>query len=197
MNWRAPAGIGAAFTAAALFGAGTPLAKLLLADVTPWMLAAILYLGSGIGLYLLRRLMGAPAVRLPRGGAGWLAAAVLSGGIIAPVLLMLGLAGLSASAASLLLNAEGVLTAILAWFVFKENFDRRIMFGMAAVVAGGLVFIDHGTASGPGMMAFRPRLNVLAALTVRRPGRWKGRILHGHVQGAGFALEPSPSTKGF
>jgi drug/metabolite transporter (DMT)-like permease len=163
VNWRAPAGIGAAFAAAALFGAGTPLAKLLLADVTPWMLAAILYLGSGIGLYLLRRLMGAPAVRLPRGEAGWLAGAVLSGGIIAPVLLMLGLAGLSASAASLLLNAEGVLTALLAWFVFKENFDRRIMFGMAAIVAGGLVLSWPSNGAVVGWSELWPSLTVVAA----------------------------------
>jgi hypothetical protein len=55
-----------------------------------------------------------------------------------PVLLMVGLAVTPASSASLLLNLEGVFTALLAWFVFKENFDRRIALGMAAITCGGL-----------------------------------------------------------
>src|SRR5262249_10516123 len=61
------------------------------------------------------------------------------GGVIGPVLLMYGLAITPASSASLLLNLEGVFTALLAWFVFKENFDRRIALGMAAITAGGLL----------------------------------------------------------
>ena len=52
---------------------------------------------------------------------------------------MLGLSGMPASGASLLLNAEGVFTALLAWFVFRENVDRRVALGMAAIVAGALV----------------------------------------------------------
>jgi drug/metabolite transporter (DMT)-like permease len=55
------------------------------------------------------------------------------------VLLMTGLAAMPASGAALLLNAEGVFTALLAWFVFKENFDRRIALGMIAIVAGTVV----------------------------------------------------------
>lgn len=50
-------GVACALLAAALFGASTPLAKLLLAQIEPWLLAALLYLGSGIGLYLARRVM--------------------------------------------------------------------------------------------------------------------------------------------
>ncbi len=132
-------GVLATLVAAALFGAGTPLAKLLLAQTSPWLLAALLYLGSGIGLFLLRQVRRSPAVHLPRGEWGWLAGAVLAGGMIGPVLLMVGLSGMPASGASLLLNAEGVLTALIAWFVFRENFDRRIAFGMLAIVAGGVV----------------------------------------------------------
>ena len=52
--------------------------------------------------------------------------------------MMWGLAATPASSASLLLNLEGVLTALLAWFVFKENFDRRIAMGMALIAAGGV-----------------------------------------------------------
>jgi drug/metabolite transporter (DMT)-like permease len=142
----AQAGVAAALGAAALFGAGTPLAKLLLADVGPWMLAALLYLGSGIGLTLWRVARRAPPVRLARGDAVWLAGAVLAGGVAGPVLLMFGLSRMPASGASLLLNAEGVFTALLAWFVFRENFDRRIAVGMAAIVAGAVLLSWPGEA---------------------------------------------------
>ena len=155
-----PRGALASLAAALLFGAGTPLAKLLLAQASPWLLAALLYLGSGLGLALLRRVRGAPAVRLPPGEARWLAGAVIAGGVIGPVLLMVGLAGMSASSASLLLNAEAVFTALLAWFVFKENFDRRIALGMLAIVAGGLVLAWPGQLDWPG---WQPALCVTGA----------------------------------
>jgi drug/metabolite transporter (DMT)-like permease len=103
-----------------------PLAKLLLHSVNPWLLAGLLYLGSGVGLTLYRRASHAATVRLPWREVPWLAGAILFGGVFGPVLLMLGLTGMPASGASLLLNAEGVFTALLAWFVFRENFDRRI-----------------------------------------------------------------------
>jgi drug/metabolite transporter (DMT)-like permease len=122
-----------------LFGAGTPLAKLLLAHTSPWLLAALLYLGSGIGLWVVRLVRRAPAVHLERGDRRWLAGAIVTGGMLGPVLLMLGLSAMPASGASLLLNAEGVFTALLAWFAFKENFDRRIALGMFAIVVGAMV----------------------------------------------------------
>lgn len=154
------AGVPAALVAALLFGAGTPLAKLLLDDVGPWLLAGLLYLGSGLGLLLYRRLCRAPSVRLARDEAPWLAGAILAGGVLAPVLLMLGLAGMPAAGASLLLNAEGVFTALLAWFAFRENVDRRIALGMAAIVAGALVLSWPGEADFAG---WGPTLTVLAA----------------------------------
>jgi drug/metabolite transporter (DMT)-like permease len=132
-------GVLAALAAAGLFGAGTPLAKSLLGTVDPWLLAGLLYLGSGAGLSLWRLLRRAERVTLPADQRRWLAGAVLSGGVIAPLLLMFGLSRMPASAASLLLNAEGVFTALLAWFAFKENFDRRIALGMAAILAGAVV----------------------------------------------------------
>lgn len=154
------AGVPAALGAALLFGAGTPLAKLLLHDVGPWLLAGLLYLGSGLGLLLYRRLRCAPRVRLARDEVPWLAGAILAGGVLAPVLLMLGLAAMPAAGASLLLNAEGVFTALLAWFVFRENVDRRIALGMAAIVAGALVLSWPGEISFAG---WRPTLTVLGA----------------------------------
>lgn len=139
MNPGMQNGVVAAVGAAILFGAGTPLSKLLLVQASPWLLAALLYLGSGLGLWMLRFIRHSPAVQLARGERRWLAGAILSGGIIAPVLLMTGLAAMPASGAALLLNAEGVFTALLAWFAFKENFDRRIALGMLVIVAGAVV----------------------------------------------------------
>jgi drug/metabolite transporter (DMT)-like permease len=153
-------GILAALGAAVLFGVGTPLAKWLLVDVSPWLLAGLLYAGSGVGLAIYRRLRRAPAVRLPAGNWPWLCGAIFAGGIVGPVLLMFGLAGMPASGASLLLNAEGVFTALLAWFAFRENFDRRIALGMLAIVAGAIVLSWPGE---PRFGALWPALAVLAA----------------------------------
>jgi drug/metabolite transporter (DMT)-like permease len=155
-------GIPAALAAAVLFGAATPLAKLLLEQAGPWLLAALLYLGSGIGLWLLRRVRRAPAVRLAPGEWRWLGGAIVSGGVIAPVLLMTGLAAMPASGAALLLNAEGVFTALLAWFAFKENFDRRILAGMLAIVAGAVV-LSWPTGGEVEFASLWPALAVLGA----------------------------------
>lgn len=132
-------GIFAALGAALLFGAGAPLAKWLLGTAGAWMLAGLFYLGSGLGLWLVRRASGSPAVRLAGAETRWLAGAIAFGGVAGPVLLMQGLTAMPASGASLLLNAEGVFTALLAWWVFRENFDRRIAFGMVAIAAGALL----------------------------------------------------------
>jgi drug/metabolite transporter (DMT)-like permease len=141
---RAPThGIGLALLSALLFGISTPLAKVLLAGITPQVLAGLLYLGSGSGLalyWLARRRWGAlDTVDAPitRRALPWLVGAITAGGVLAPTLLMAGLARTAASTASLLLNLEGVFTAVLAWVVFHENVDRRIFIGMAAIVAGG------------------------------------------------------------
>jgi drug/metabolite transporter (DMT)-like permease len=131
-----------ALLAALLFGASTPLAKVLLAQVAPTLLAGLLYLGSGLGLTVFRCIRSGRTVSrskeapLALKDIPWLAGAILAGGVIGPVLLMWGLAKTPASTASLLLNAEGVLTALLAWFVFRENFDTRIAVGMALIVIG-------------------------------------------------------------
>ena len=139
-------GVQAALAAALLFGVATPAAKCLLGEVSPWLLAGMLYLGSGIGLFLWRRLRRLPAERIPHEERLWLAGAVLSGGIAGPVLLLHGLNAMPASGASLLLNAEGVFTALIAWFVFRENFDRRIALGMLAIVAGAALLAWPGDA---------------------------------------------------
>ena len=134
-----------ALIAAALFGLSTPLAKLLLGQLEPIPLAALLYLGSGIGLAVWIILRRAITGEKPREASlkgidlPWLGSAIFSGGIIGPVLLLVGLRLTPASSASLLLNLEGAFTALLAWFVFRETFDHRIALGMAAIVSGGVL----------------------------------------------------------
>lgn len=133
-----------AVAAAVLFGASTPLAKWLVGEMPPLLLAGLLYLGSGLGLgslLALRRLAGASpdAAALPRRDWPWLAGAIVAGGMLGPVLLMAGLVRSSAAAASLLLNLEAVLTALIAWLVFHENASRRIVAGFVAIVAGGVL----------------------------------------------------------
>ena len=151
-TWRNP-GVLAAIAAALLFGAGTPAAKLLLGPVSPALLAGLLYLGSGVGLAIVHASRAKKPLRLAAGDAKWLAAAVASGGVIAPVLFMWGLARLPAATASLLLNAEGIATALLAWFVFRENFDRRIALGMVAIAAGAMTLSWGGEIGGGGIAA--------------------------------------------
>src|SRR6266404_5836434 len=139
-----------ALLSAALFGASTPLAKIFVGSVPPLALAGLLYLGSGVGLaawLLLRR----PAMALAVRDVPWLAAAIVAGGIVGPALLMYGLAPTDAASASLLLNLEAVLTAALAWVVFRENVDRRVFAGMAAIVAGGAVLSWQQAPYGAGV----------------------------------------------
>ena len=146
-----------ALLSAALFGVSTPAAKALLGSIHPMVLAGLLYCGAGIGVAFLRRvarplLASVETTETPLGKADlpWLAGAIVAGGIIGPVLLMFGLSRTEASAASLLLTLEGVATALLAWFVFHENFGRRIAAGMACLVAGAVVlsWTGHPTLSG-------------------------------------------------
>ena len=156
-GWR-HRGVHAALGAALLFGISTPFAKLLLGEASPWLLAGLLYLGSGIGLWGLRRLQRKPRAMIDPAERIWLIAAIAMGGAVAPVLLLWGLARMPASGAALLLNAESVFTALIAWFVFRENFDRRIALGMLAIVAGALVL------SWPGEARFTAALPALAVL---------------------------------
>jgi drug/metabolite transporter (DMT)-like permease len=133
-----------AITAAVLFGASTPFAKLLLHHLSSVMLAGLLYLGAGIGLgawtlFQIRRGPGRREARISGRELPWLGAVVLCGGILGPLLLLWGLERTTSSVASLLLNLEGVFTAFLAWFIFRENFDWRIAIGMLCILVGGVV----------------------------------------------------------
>jgi drug/metabolite transporter (DMT)-like permease len=152
-------GVALALLSAGLFGLSTPAAKLLLSTADPAILAGLLYCGAGLGVAVLRRL------RTPLTSSGrpqeaaleakdwpWLGCAIVAGGVIGPILLMLGLARTDAAAASLLLTLEGVATALLAWFAFHEHFDRRIAIGMASLVAGAIILSWSGTPSISGLI---------------------------------------------
>ncbi len=138
-------GVPLALASAALFGATPPVAKLLLVEVSPFLLAGLLYLGAGLGLAVveaLRHVSGAERdeeAAISRADLPWLAAAILAGGVVAPVLLMSGLARTTASSGALLLNLEGLATMAIAWIVFRENVDRRLLLGAAAILAGAVV----------------------------------------------------------
>ena len=147
-----------ALASAALFGASTPFAKLLLGQgADPWLLAGLLYLGSGIGLgalWMALRLSGAGSSDAPlrRADMPLLILVILSGGLAGPLLLMVGLASTPASTSALLLNLEGLATMAIAWLVFRENFDRRILAGAAAMLCGTVLISWQGgrTPIGPG-----------------------------------------------
>jgi drug/metabolite transporter (DMT)-like permease len=146
-------GVPFALGSAALFGISTPLAKLFIGAIDPWLLAGLLYLGSGCGLLIYQLalpLIGKSRTEAPLQGSDvkWMALIVLSGGVVGPVLLMLGLSRISASAASLLLNLEGLATMGIAWLVFKENVDRRLLTGAFAILAGAVIVSWQGSISG-------------------------------------------------
>ncbi len=145
-------GILLALISAALFGASTPFAKLLLREVDPWLMAGLLYLGAGLGLLLvclLRGIVRLPVVEAPmrRPDLPWLVLVIVTGGVLGPLLLMLGLARSEAASVSLLLNLEGLATMTIAWVVFRENVDRRLLLGAFAILAGAVLLSWQGRAS--------------------------------------------------
>ncbi len=160
-------GVPLALAAAAAFGASTPVAKLLLSSINPWMLAGLLYLGSGIGLSLLiaiRKFTGSSSdeAKLTWINLPWLAGTILFGGVFGPLLLLLGLNLTDAASASLLLNLEAVFTLLLAWIVFREHVDRRLFIGAVAIVAGAVLLSWQG---GIGKFSWGTILIALACLS--------------------------------
>ncbi|MBI5934558.1 MAG: EamA family transporter [Chloroflexi bacterium] len=134
-----------ALIAAFLFGASAPLAKLLLGEVEPIPLAAFLYLGSGLGLLaikLFQRLnqQGADTeAQIEKSDLGWLAGAILAGGVAAPITLLFSLKNTHAATASLLLNFEGVATTLIAFLAFKEAISRRAWGAIAIITLGSVL----------------------------------------------------------
>lgn len=142
-------GVPLALGSAVLFGATAPLSKVFLGTVEPQLLAGLLYLGAGLGLALVHFGRGALALPAPeapmrRADLPWLALVILFGGVLGPLLLLLGLNLTSAASGSLLLNLEGLATMAIAWLVFKENVDRRLLLGAAAILLGAIVLSWQG-----------------------------------------------------
>lgn len=142
-------GVPLALGSAVLFGASAPLAKMLIGIVDPWLLAGLLYLGAGLGLGLvgLGRLalgLSRPEAPMHRRDMPWLAAVLLFGGVLGPMLLMFGLSLTTASSGSLLLTLEAIATMVIAWVVFRENVDRRLLVGAAAIFAGAVLLAWDG-----------------------------------------------------
>jgi drug/metabolite transporter (DMT)-like permease len=162
----------AVLASAVLFGASTPLAKLLLGGIPPVALAGLLYAGAFLGLAVYRGAAGFARRRSrSQGSAGeaplekrdlpWLAGAILSGGIGAPILLMLGLSRVTGFAGSLLLNFEAAATALIAVLLFRENAGRRVWAALALMTAGGVLLSWN---SGQGRLELAGPLLVLAAM---------------------------------
>ncbi|MDB5536896.1 MAG: protein of unknown function transrane [Devosia sp.] len=144
-------GVPLALGSAILFGVSAPLSKLLIGSIDPWLLAGILYLGAGAGLAIVhwgRPLIGLPKVeaQLQRKDLPWLAAVIVFGGMLGPLFLMLGLSRTTAASGSLLLNLEGLATMAIAWTIFRENVDRRLLIGAAAILAGAILLSWNGQA---------------------------------------------------
>src|ERR1700733_15000379 len=152
-------GAALALGSALLFRIATPFSKLLIGGIDPQMLAGGLYLGAGLGLagvHLGRGAPGMPAPEAPLKSADlpWLAAVVFFGGMLGPLFLMLGIARTDASSASLLLNLEGLATMAIAWIVFRENVDRRLLLGALSILSGAVVLSwrGHGFSAGGGSL---------------------------------------------
>jgi len=157
-----------ALSSAVLFGLGTPLSKLLLKDLPPVVLAGLLYAGAFLGLTVYvagaRIFLGKPRGPRPplRGGDWlWLAGASAAGGVLAPICLLFGLSKISGYAASLLLNLEGVATALIAVSLFKEQAGRRVWAALAAMTAAGVLL---SWDPGRGRFTLAGSLLIIAAM---------------------------------
>ncbi len=149
-----------ALVAAALFGAATPLSKSLLAELGPFQLSGLLYLGAAIGVWPLVQRRGGwvapwrlePRTRRLLGGA------ILFGGIVAPVLLLFGLQLAAAASVSIWLNLEAVATALLGLFFFHDRLERNGWLG-----AGGILLAAVMLSWGQGAAGWQAGLLVAAA----------------------------------
>jgi len=131
--------------AAVSFGISAPLAKRLLDNVSPEMLAGLLYVGAFAALSIVRRRPSAEA-RLRRADAPRMGLMILAGGIVAPVLLLLGLERVTGVAGSLLLNLEGPFTIVIGVAIFREHLPRPALAG-AVVISSGAVVLGVGVGS--------------------------------------------------
>jgi drug/metabolite transporter (DMT)-like permease len=155
-------------TSAVLFGLSAPLSKLLLRDISPLALAGLLYTGAFLGLSIYafgKRWSGLGSAQaagaLRNKDIPWLAGSILTGGIGGPICLLVGLSRISGTSASLLLNLEGVATALVAVLIFRESAGRRV-WGALGLMTGAGVFLSWDP--GQGRFEIAGSLLVLAAM---------------------------------
>lgn len=140
--------VGFAILAAALYALNAPLSKVLLGQVPARMMAALLYLGAGAGMLLLRLMqksMGKPSAEAPltRKELPYTVAMVVLD-VAAPIFLMLGLTGTSAASASLLNNFEIVATSLIALAIFRERISGRLWLAIGLVTLSSIVLSLEG-----------------------------------------------------
>jgi drug/metabolite transporter (DMT)-like permease len=149
-----------ALLSAALFGAASPLSKPLLSSFGTFQLAGLLYLGAALGASVIafrRRYFTLPW-RMDHRNQIRLGGAILFGGVLAPLLLLLGLRAASAASVSLWLPLELVTTAVLGRLFFREHLGSLGMAGMAGVLAAGILL-----SLGEGMAGLAAGLLVMGA----------------------------------
>ncbi len=132
-----------AVLAAALYALNSPISKLLLGKIPPTIMAALLYLGAGIGLSIVRLVQrgmgkGQKEKPLTRKDLPYTIGMVVLD-IAAPIFLMIGLTGTTAANASLLNNFEIVATSVIALCIFKETISKRLWGAIVLVTISSLV----------------------------------------------------------
>jgi drug/metabolite transporter (DMT)-like permease len=196
-----------ALASALLFGAAAPALKPIAGTLNPVLLAGLLYLGSFLGLVVARAFRGRAEAKLQRRDLPALAGAIVAGGLIAPVLLVWGLSGLAASAASLLLAAEAVLTMLVAALLFREAVAGRVwlaallILGAAALLAWTpgtrLLFSLHALAVLAACLLWALDNNLTARIALADPfaiAMWKGLAAGAVNTTLGLGLAPSAPT---
>lgn len=157
-----------AIAAALLFGASAPAAKLLLGSIAPVPLAAFLYLGSGLGLLIIKAVQKLLIKRtdaeagIKREDVKWLLGALLAGGVAAPIILMISLKNTPGTTASLLLNFEGVATSLIAVLAFKEAVGKRVWAAVACITAASVILSWDSSGWGFSLGA----IGIIAACTL-------------------------------
>ena len=148
-----------ALLAALFFGCIAPGSKLLSQDLPPQSMAGIMYFFAGLGLFvilLMRRDIKVSFSRIQKADHKWFILATILGGISGPAFLTYGITHISGSSASLLLNLEAVFTSLIAWFIFREHFEKKIVYGMTLIVLGCLTLTlnSSGDSGSDSLLGF-------------------------------------------
>jgi len=139
-----------ALLAAIFFGCIAPGTKFLTYNLPPQATAGLLYLFAGLGLFVLILVKGkllSSFSAIKKIDLKWFFLASFFGGLLGPACFTYGIIHASGTSASLLLNMEAVLTSMIAWFIFKEHFDKKILYGMLLIIIGCMILSLRSTTS--------------------------------------------------